>query len=160
MLRTLSNPWISLASRLILAGVFIYASIDKIVHPDLFTEVVHNYRILPIATENLFALALPWIELGTGVLLLLGLLTRSAALLSALMLLVFIAAIGASMWRGIDITCGCFTVSSEGRHLGWLTLLEDVALLLPSFQLLLTGHPGMSLDQLYRPTSAQSAERR
>ncbi|MBI2838879.1 MAG: DoxX family membrane protein [Acidobacteria bacterium] len=160
MFRTISNPWISLASRLILAAVFIYASIDKIAHPDLFAEVVHNYRILPIATENLFAMALPWIELGTGVLLLLGLLTRSAALLSAFMLIVFIAAIGAGLWRGIDITCGCFTVSSEGRQLGWLTLLEDVALLLPSFQLLLTAHPGISLDRRYLPASPLSAEPR
>ncbi len=34
-------------TRLVIAGVFIYASIDKIIHPDLFAEAVYNYQVLP-----------------------------------------------------------------------------------------------------------------
>lgn len=135
-----------LACRLLLGGVFAYASLAKIGDPVRFAEIVHNYRILPIATENILAIALPWIELGAGLLLIAGLLTRSNALLTNLLLVVFIAAISASLVRGIDMTCGCFTLNAEGRHIGWITLLVDVLLLIPGVLLLREPHITLSGD--------------
>lgn len=146
MSRLVSHPWISLGSRLILGALFIYASLDKIAHPDLFAQVVHNYRILPLQVENIFALALPWVELGAGAFLIAGLLSRSSALVLTALLAIFVLAISVNLWRGVDMTCGCFKLSNEGRHLGWLTLLEDLALFLPALQLLAWPRSTLSLD--------------
>jgi hypothetical protein len=45
------------------------------------------------------------------------------------MLLVFIAAIGSAMVRGINIDCGCFSTTGAGMKAGWQHELLDVALL-------------------------------
>lgn len=144
----LASEWLSLASRLILGGVFLYASVEKSANPKLFAEVIHNYHILPIALENLLALTLPIVELGCGVLLIAGGLTRSATSVVGAMLLVFIGAIGVNLIRGVDITCGCFTLSTQGRHLGWITLVSDIVLLLPAVQLLSSPSSRFSVDAL------------
>ena len=46
-------------ARLILGGVFIYASLDKIAHPAEFAKAIGNYHVVPFGLENLMALALP-----------------------------------------------------------------------------------------------------
>ena len=143
-----SGPWgwLTLLCRLLLGGVLVYACIEKIQHPDLFAEAVHNYRILPIALENILALTLPWVELGMATMIVAGFLTRSAALATALMLAVFTVAIGFSLWRGIDITCGCFSLTTHGRRLSWTTLAFDVALLVPCALILYDPRSALSSD--------------
>ena len=49
--------------RIILAVVFIYASIDKIMHPHDFAKAVFNYQILPDYLINITAIFLPLIIL-------------------------------------------------------------------------------------------------
>ena len=148
MRELLRNRWFTLACRLILGAIFIYASLDKVRHPGLFAEAVHNYHILPIALENLFALTLPWIELGVGVLLVAGFLTRSSALVLGGLTLVFIVAIAINLWRGVDMACGCFSLTTEGRHLGWRTLAQDLALILPALALIAQPLSAHSVDAL------------
>ena len=63
---------ITLALRLVLGGIFIYASLDKIVHPRAFAEIIYNYQILPGSLINLSAVILPWLELFLGLLLISG----------------------------------------------------------------------------------------
>ena len=58
--------------RLFLGFLFIYASIDKILHPAQFAKIVYNFHILPGFLINLFAIVLPWIEFLTGAFLILG----------------------------------------------------------------------------------------
>jgi putative oxidoreductase len=81
---------------------------------------------------NLLAVTLPWIELLTGALLVMGLWRREAAAVAAAMLVSFVVAVSWALANGIDIAnCGCFTVggSAEGRALGWKLLAGDLALL-------------------------------
>ncbi len=148
MSRLFSHPLISLLCRLFLGGIFIYAAIEKIRHPDLFAEAVHNYRLLPIPLENLMAIGLPWIELGIGILLAAGLLTRSGALILGSLLVIFIIAIGINLWRGVDMACGCFTLTGTGRHIAQSTLFEDLLFLLPAVQLFLFPFSTFSIDSL------------
>ncbi len=56
-----------LFSRLFLGGVFVYASIDKVLHPAAFAEVIYNYQIVPEIFINLVALILPWLEALIGI---------------------------------------------------------------------------------------------
>ena len=121
---------IVLVSRLILGGVFIYASIDKIVNPGDFAKIVGNYHVLPFGLENLMAIVLPWLELIAGICLIIGVMVDGSTILVVLMNIVFIFAITQALARGISIECGCFSVSSDaGSSIGIKTILRDIGYL-------------------------------
>jgi uncharacterized membrane protein YphA (DoxX/SURF4 family) len=119
--------WGVLAARLILAGIFIYAGLDKIAHPAAFAKNVYNYQILPDALINLTALVLPWLEVFLGLCLLAGLWLPGAVLAANGLLGVFLAALVFNLARGLDIYCGCFSAGSEApaMFVGWY-LLRDM----------------------------------
>ena len=81
---------IVLVARLILGGVFIYASIDKILNPGDFAKIISNYHVLPFGLENLLAITLPWLELFAGICLIIGVFIDGATVLVVLMNIVFI----------------------------------------------------------------------
>ena len=115
-----------LICRIFLGFLFIYASLEKILQPEEFAKQVGYYKALPFGMENLLAIMLPWTELIVGICLLAGLFVDGAALLSIIMMLVFILAISQAMLRGIDITCGCFKVSADSDKLGLDTIIRDI----------------------------------
>jgi putative oxidoreductase len=121
---------------LALGAVFIYASIDKIRDPRAFARIVYHYQVvgpgarIGFVPANTLAVTLPWVEAVTGALLITGVWRREAALVTSLLLAVFLAAAGSALARGIDIeNCGCFALSGEGRRAGWRLLAEDAAML-------------------------------
>ena len=120
--------------RLVLGGVFIYASLDKIANPAEFAKAIGNYHVLPFGLENLLALFLPWLELLTGILLIAGIMVDGATILIISMNIVFIFAISQALARGISIECGCFSVSTEGgSNIGFQTILRDFVYLIMAF---------------------------
>lgn len=127
--RVLSSKWLIICCRVILGSVFIYAAIGKILDPKEFADSVAAFHILPVTSVNVFAIVLPWVELIAGLLLLLGLFVRSSALLLLLMNIVFMFAVGSAMARGLDIDCGCFTLSNEHDRVGWSIIARDAVLL-------------------------------
>lgn len=138
--------WVSLACRLLVGGVFIWASLDKLAHPAEFAKAIHHYRLVPYALLHPAALLLPAVELLAGAALVAGWQRRGAALLCALMLAVFLAAIGSALARGLDISCGCF--HTDGGHAVGLDLLwRDALLLLACLPPLLAARGGPGLDR-------------
>jgi len=139
----------TLAARLLIGGLFIYASIYKVWDPASFAVSIRNYMIVPASWSNLIALTLPWIELGAGVFLILGIQTRASALLTTVMLGVFLAALFYAFSIGLDIDCGCFTsaASSEG-HIGVYHLVRDTGLFLISVFMLATESGNFSMANL------------
>lgn len=82
-------------------GVWLYAGWLKIGDPDASTTAVRAYQLLPLDVVDAVGRVLPAVEIGVGLLLVLGLLQRVAGLLSALLLVAFVIGI-ASVWvRGI-----------------------------------------------------------
>lgn len=118
-------------ARLVLGGLFIYASLDKIAHPQAFAEIIANYSILPGSLVTLPALVLPWLELVAGLCLVSGLWVRSAALLLTLLLLVFILALGFNAARGVKLSCGCFSTSATDTENAYVLILRDLLILIP-----------------------------
>jgi len=138
---------LSLCARLILGGIFIYASIDKILHPEAFAKAVFNYQVLPNVFINATAIVLPWLELILGVFLIAGLFREGTVGLVTTLLLVFLGAMAFNTARGLNIDCGCFSSSGSetaGIHMGWY-ILRDALFLLPAFYLFfntfLRGNP-------------------
>lgn len=122
--------WSQVAARLIMAGIFIYASIDKIAHPATFAKDVYNYQILPDALINLTALILPWLELFLGLCLVAGIWLPGAVITVNGLLIVFIASLILNLARGLDVNCGCFSTGGDAPAIsaGWY-LLRDVGFL-------------------------------
>jgi len=135
--------------RLVVGGVFIYASLDKFQNPDAFAQAIHNYRLVPYSLLHLMAYLLPATELLAGLALVLGIGQRGAALLSGLMTLVFMMAISLALTRGLDISCGCF--HTDGGHSVGVTLLwRDALLLLLCLPPLFFRETGPTLKSLRR----------
>ncbi|MFQ6678018.1 MAG: MauE/DoxX family redox-associated membrane protein [Fidelibacterota bacterium] len=127
---------IVLLFRLILGVMFIYASLDKIAHPEEFAKQIGYYKALPFGLENTVAIILPWTELIIGLCFLIGIFVDGATLLSIIMMIVFILMISQAMLRGIDISCGCFKVSADGENIGLNTIIRDIIFLVMSFVVL------------------------
>ena len=121
-------------ARLVLGGVFIYASVDKILHPLAFAKSINNYQILPDRVINLAAIILPWLELILGSLLLFGIWLPGAVTLINLLLTAFFAALLFNIARGLNVDCGCFTANAtESPSTSWYVIRDAVFLLLGGF---------------------------
>jgi len=115
--RALSHPSFVAFLRIALGVVFIVASFDKIQNPHSFAENIANYRVMPYQLINSAAIALPWIEMVTGCLLVLGIWARANALIISGMLVLFSLAILQALLRNLDITCGCFSTDSAAHKM-------------------------------------------
>lgn len=117
-----------LLARIILAGVFVYASIHKIAYPDEFYGAIMNYQILPQYGAYALAYLLPMLEMFAGLALLSGKFLPTSLLMIYGMLLIFIAAIISAWLRGLDISCGCFGEGNSGEY--FAVIVRDIFLLL------------------------------
>ena len=100
--------WIGLAARLLVGGVWLVAGSLKL--PDLAASVraVRAYELLPEAVVPTVGHALPVVEVVVGLLLVVGLLVRFSAAVSAVLFVAFVIGIAAAWTRGLQIDCGCF----------------------------------------------------
>jgi len=148
----IAHPYTALIGRILLGAIFIYASLNKIFNPDQFAQAVMNYRIVPPVSVNLFAIVLPWLELVSGILLLIGLFTDGSILMITLLTALFLVAIGSALLRGLDISCGCF--STDGVHkITIFYFIRDLLLFVLALQVLLYDRGILSVDRLRKRRS-------
>jgi len=123
------RPHVAWIGCVLLAAVFAFAAVPKIANPEAFSEVVYRYHLLPDALVNGVAVFLPWFEAVCALALVAGMRFRKGALLGVgLMLLVFIAAMAINLHRGVNISCGCFSVSGEGAAMSWINIARNIGL--------------------------------
>ena len=115
--------------RMLLAAIFLMASVPKIIAPHEFAIAVFRYQLLPDSAINLMAIFLPWIELVAAVAVLIPRASAAAAAILLALLAVFTAAIAIDLVRGIDISCGCFTLAADAGPIGWWEVVRDVGFL-------------------------------
>ena len=136
-------------ARWYLGSLFLLACYHKILAPGTFAIDVATYQVLPLWLVNITAVVLPWVELGAGLLLILGWKVRAAALLVSLMLLSFMGALAFALWLGLDMSCGCFA-SQGAEHdpiSGW-TMVRDGAWLAGSLFILFFDTDPIGLPSL------------
>jgi uncharacterized membrane protein YphA (DoxX/SURF4 family) len=102
------KEWLGLLARLVTGGVWIVAGAVKLPDPAQSVQAVRAYQLLPSSIAPTVGQLLPVIEVVVGVCLVLGILTRGAAVVSALLFVAFIVGISSAWARGITIDCGCF----------------------------------------------------
>jgi uncharacterized membrane protein YphA (DoxX/SURF4 family) len=102
------QPWLTLIARLVLGGVLLLAGVLKIGNLQKSAMAVRAYELLPVSLANFLGYALPWVEIGVGLLLITGAAVRISGLIGAITMLAFIIAISQAWARGLSIDCGCF----------------------------------------------------
>lgn len=103
--------WLVLPCRVILGGLFVFAGIMKLLNPQLFQQAIAAFKVpgLPSHLEILLTFVVPWCEIAAGSFLLLGVWTRSAALMLSTLLLGFIGLVVSVLLRpNMDVHCSCF----------------------------------------------------
>ncbi|MER6947792.1 DoxX family protein [Nonomuraea sp. NPDC000554] len=121
-------------ARLVLGVVLISAGGLKIGNPSDSVLAVKAYQLLPDSVATMVGYGLPILEIVVGVLLVIGLLTRVAAVVAALLMFAFVFGIAWAWANGLRIDCGCF---GGGGQLGagqeptyLLDILRDFGLVL------------------------------
>ncbi|MEE9500766.1 MAG: MauE/DoxX family redox-associated membrane protein [Candidatus Aminicenantaceae bacterium] len=121
------NKSVLLVFRLVVGGVFIWAGLLKILDPLEFAQNIANYRVFSPDLSLLTAIVLPWLEILCGVLVIFGIFRSASSLLLSGLLAAFLVLIMVTIFRGLDVDCGCF--GSLGRHVDYRLLLTDIVLL-------------------------------
>jgi len=140
--------------RLGLAVVALWAALPKLTHIRQSQMAVRAYELFPAALADLIGIAVPVIELVIAIALIIGLLTRYAAALFGLMMIVFVVGISQAWARGLNIDCGCFGGGGElpegVPHQYALEIARDIGLaLVAAFVVLWPASPA-SVDKWLR----------
>lgn len=126
--------WLVLPCRVVLGGLFILAGVMKLLKPMDFAQAIEAFKLVPKEAEHLTVLAtyaMPWLEVLTGLCLVVGFWTRASAALVCALLVAFIGMIASVLVRGLDVKCGCFGKFEYPctGPIGWCQIVRDVVML-------------------------------
>ena len=115
--------------RIALGLIFLSAGILKGIDPGRFLIAIRSYQLLADPWAALLTVSLPWLEILTGLCLVLRRFYHAALVLSGGMLGMFLGAIFSGLSRGLEIDCGCFT-GTPGKESIIYLIIRDLLLLL------------------------------
>jgi uncharacterized membrane protein YphA (DoxX/SURF4 family) len=106
MEKIIFSIWPYRGVRVIIALIFMWAGVVKILDPDSFAIILEAFDLLPYTWIMPVAVGLPVLEILAAV----GLLFDVRGSLSAItgLLVLFLAILFYGVWLGLDIDCGCF----------------------------------------------------
>ena len=147
-------------ARLVLAAVFLVSGGIKAWDARETIVAVRAYQLLPESMVSTVAAELPYLDLALGFLLLIGLATRLAAMLAAIVMVMFIVAVASAAARGLTIDCGCFGGGGEvaaGETAYTAEILRDLALVALAGFLVVRPDTPLSVDRLVHRRAADPA---
>jgi uncharacterized membrane protein YphA (DoxX/SURF4 family) len=115
------------AVRVLVGALFIVAGATKVGHFNELAAAIAGFRLLPEAVIAPLAVLLPFFEIGLGLYLISGLFTRGAAVVAAVQLGIYSAAIASAVVRHIPASCGCFGPQDQAKA-DWPHVAVDLAL--------------------------------
>jgi uncharacterized membrane protein YphA (DoxX/SURF4 family) len=119
-----------IAGRIGLGVMFLYSGYAKLSQPWLqFAVSIESFKLVPDNLLEPMARGLPWLEVATGLGVLLPVIAPWCALLATLMLTVFTGAGVSAYSRGLAVDCGCFG-SGGGDPIGPKWFAEHGAMIL------------------------------
>ena len=146
---------VGLLARVVVGSVWVVAGLLKLPDPNENVRAVRAYQLLPESLVPVVGHGLPILEVLVGLCLLLGVLTRVAAVVSVLLLLAFVVGISSAWARGLSIDCGCFgggagPAENARAKYPW-ELARDVGLLLLSGWLVWRPRTPLAVDNRLLP---------
>jgi putative oxidoreductase len=149
MKNILNNKYFILALRLFLGVFLIYTAQSKIMNTSEFAQAIRAYDIIPPALSMIPALFFPWIELFCGLFLVIGLYTRTSALIASSLLALFTINVLIALLRGLEIDCGCGTSITGIEKVSWLKILENTVLIVLLVKLNFTKMIFSAVDNIF-----------
>ena len=121
-------PTLQFLIRLILGSTFLVSSVPKLSQPFDFLNSVYAYELVSPELGMVVASVVPWLELLLAILLLGGIFLEGALLASTCLVAVFVFVQGTALYKGLDISCACF---STGGHesINYLSVTRTLGLL-------------------------------
>jgi uncharacterized membrane protein YphA (DoxX/SURF4 family) len=153
----LANRWLELLTRLVIGTIFVSASIEKAADPASFAVMIENYKLLPPGASMFIASTLPWVELICGITVLLGVAVRGSSLVIGVLTVGFTVAVVSGVLRGLDISCGCYTLDPEVGKIGWRKVAENTGIVVLSVFLVYSTAARVTLDRLVAGRNEQEA---
>jgi putative oxidoreductase len=145
------SSYATLASRIVLGGVFLVAGATKIADPGGLAASIRSYELpLPEWFVSASAYSLPYLEVLLGLYLLIGLFTKVSAWATNGLIVLFTLALAQGALRGLEIDCGCFGSSAGGESNLWLDAARDVGLLALGIHIALAPPSRYSIDARLR----------
>lgn len=132
--------------RLVLGGIFIVAGASKIGHAAEFAQQIAAFRLLPQPAVAPVAIILPFLEVLLGGYLVIGLFTRIAGWVAAVLLLVFDGAIASAVLRGLSLSCGCFGPNDKAVTT-WAEVARDAVFVVLAIIVALRAPGMLALDR-------------
>ena len=144
------HRYIGLILRLYLAFVFVSACLHKIANPEAFAVDIATYQFLPLIFVNLLAIVLPYVELGSGIMLAIGFKSRAAALMTSGMMVMFMIALSFALFHNLQISCGCFASNAAAASdpISPLTMVRDSIWLLMSLYIVIFDRHPLGVDTI------------
>ncbi len=129
--------WLWGIPRIFVGLVLVSTGIGKGLDMAGFVTVLDNYQFQPHWVSLILAYTLPFIELGTGICLLIAVQRIAIAWMAVGLHTLMLSVVVITLKRGIEVAnCGCFGVFLA-RPLTTVTLIEDTVMLAMSFLVLL-----------------------
>ena len=136
--------------RVVLGGLLVVTGALKAGHAPDLAAAIAGFRLLPAGAVGPLALALPFFEFLLGGYLVVGLFTRTAAIVAAVQFVIYAGAIASAVIRHIPANCGCF-----GPHdtavADWPHVAFDLALALLSAFVAYRAPGILAIDRRLRP---------
>jgi uncharacterized membrane protein YphA (DoxX/SURF4 family) len=145
MLDFFNSPYFLLFARLCVAGVFLASSIGKLMDKEGTAASMSRYLFLPPGAGKLIANVFPILEIIVGAFLLVGFLTRYAALVAVAMFVLFTGLLIYDLSRGKNQSCHCFGRLSDEK-LTPMAIVRNVALMLISLLVALAFDGWLAVD--------------
>jgi uncharacterized membrane protein YphA (DoxX/SURF4 family) len=100
--------------KIIIAIVFIYAGLVKLIDPKAFAKAISQYDIMPEFLLAPLAIGLPALEFLAGI----GLIFNIRGSLTVIfnLLIIFIFVLGYGIFNDFNIDCGCFSPAEINAH--------------------------------------------
>lgn len=105
-----AEVWYFIA-RVALAGVAIWAAVEKLRDPSAFVRGLRGYDLMPRRVTSVAAACLIAIEIALGALLITDVAVPFAAAAGTVLFGVLAAAVGIDLIRGVRVPCHCFGAS-------------------------------------------------
>ena len=146
-LRVGAAPWVAVAARVLVGGLFVFSGISKLILPHgEVMALVKQYQVIPDFMVSPIAAGLPWLELVSGTALCIGFMTTTAAWLIGIQLVGFSALMVVVLVAQIPIDdCGCF--GNLGiRETPLHVLIRDLILLGILASVIIRQHDAWGID--------------
>ncbi|MBX9737930.1 MAG: DoxX family protein [Phycisphaerales bacterium] len=157
------RAFVPLTLRLTLGGLLIFSGWLKLgissfggtlstIDPQTVLYAIKGFQIPWLSDQPdlmaFLAFAVPWVELISGVALVLGLWTRAAAIVVALTMVGFTAGIIGIVARGLDVKCPCFGAMKFicGAEIGTCHIVRNTGFFLAAVVIAKMGHGALGLD--------------